>query len=122
MRLRTLVSGCCCAAISALSTVATTAQPLPVQEMSFDLWCQEQAKLPPAECDKRTNSDEAIFEAYRDKVEQYEVPYLQQQLARARMDRDMLDNDPIDNPVTRDITANTAHSSGTVFDNNIRVR
>ena len=34
----------------------------PVQEMNFDLWCQEQAGLPAERCDKRTAQDEAAFE------------------------------------------------------------
>ena len=46
--------------------------------MNFDLWCQEQAHLPPDRCDKRMPEDEKTFEAYRAKIEQYEIPYLQQ--------------------------------------------
>jgi hypothetical protein len=75
----------------------------PVQEMNFDLWCQEQAGLPAERCDKRTAEDEATFEAYRRKVEAYEIPYLQQKSNAARLDRDILRNDPVDNPPTKDI-------------------
>ena len=75
----------------------------PVQEMNFDLWCQEQAGLPAERCDKRTPQDEATFEAYRRKVEAYEIPYLQQKSNAARLDRDILRNDPVDNPPTKDI-------------------
>jgi len=67
-----------------------------VQEMNFDLWCQEQAALPVERCDKRTAQDEATFEAYRSKVEAYEIPYLQQKSNAARLDRDILRNDRID--------------------------
>ena len=74
----------------------------PVTEMNFDLWCQEQAGLPPERCDKRTAEDNAAFEAYRAKVEAYEIPYLQQKANAARMDRDILRNDPVDNPQNRD--------------------
>ncbi len=74
-----------------------------VQEMNFDLWCQEQAGLPPERCDKRTPQDEATFEAYRRKVEAYEIPYLQEKNNAARMDRDILRNDPVDNPPIKDI-------------------
>jgi hypothetical protein len=83
------------------------AQPdhLPVQGMNFDLWCQEQAHLPPAECDKRTGADDAMFNAYREKIDRYETPHLQQELADARMDHDLLNNDPVDNPITKDTTA-----------------
>src|SRR5258708_4601462 len=76
-----------------------------VQEMNFDLWCQEQAGLPAERCDKRTPQDEATFEAYRAKVEAYEIPYLQQKNDAARLDRDILRNDPVDNPPVKDIPA-----------------
>jgi hypothetical protein len=74
----------------------------PVQEMNFDLWCQEQAKLPAERCDKRGDADEAAFEAYRAKVEAYEIPYLQKKDNAARLDRDILRNDPVDNPIKND--------------------
>lgn len=73
----------------------------PVQEMNFDLWCQEEAGLPAERCDKRTDQDEAAFEAYRAKVEAYEIPYLQQKSNAARLDADIMRNDPIDRPVTQ---------------------
>ena len=74
-----------------------------VQEMNFDLWCQEQARLPPDRCDKRTKQDEDTFEAYRAKVEAYEIPYLQKKNEAARLDRDIIRNDPVDNPSTKEI-------------------
>src|ERR1700733_10229888 len=70
----------------------------PVTEMNFDLWCQEQANLPPERCDKRTPEDNAAFEAYRAKVEAYEIPYLQQKANAARLDTDIMRNDPVDRP------------------------
>ena len=70
----------------------------PVQEMNFDLWCQEEAGLPAERCDKRTDQDEAAFEAYRAKVEAYEIPYLQQKENAARLDADILRSDPVDRP------------------------
>jgi hypothetical protein len=78
----------------------------PVQEMNFDLWCQEQAGLPPERCDQRTPEDESVFEAYRAKVEAYEIPYLQEKRNAAQMDRDILRNDPVDRPVTQDPAQN----------------
>ena len=78
----------------------------PVVEMNFDLWCQEQAGLPAERCDKRTAQDEAAFEAYRAKVEAYEIPYLQQKDEAARLDRDILRNDPVDRPLSKDPTPN----------------
>ena len=73
-----------------------------VEEMNFDLWCQEQAGLPADRCDKRTKEDEAAFEAYRAKVEAYEIPYLQQKENATRLDREILRNDPVDNPIQQD--------------------
>ena len=72
-----------------------------VQEMNFDIWCQEDAGLPPERCDKRTDQDEAAFEAYRAKVEAYEIPYLQQKNNASRLDHDIIRNDPVDRPVTQ---------------------
>ena len=73
-----------------------------VKEMNFDLWCQEQAGLPPERCDKRTDQDEAAFEAYRSKVEAYEIPYLQQKNKAVILDRDIIRGDPVDNPIDKD--------------------
>ena len=81
-------------AISAQST-AQRNNNYAVKEMNFDLWCQLQANLPAARCDKRTAQDEATFQAYRAKVEAYEIPYLQRKNADARLDRSSLHADPI---------------------------
>ena len=74
-----------------------------VTEMNFYLWCQEQAGLPVERCDKRDAQDEAAFEAFRSKVEAYEIPYLARKNSAARLDRDILRNDPVDRPPTQDI-------------------
>ena len=67
--------------------------------MNFDLWCQEQAHLPAVRCDKRLAGDEKQFEIFRDKVDQYEIPYLQGQQREMSIHRDIMANDPVDNPV-----------------------
>ena len=85
---------------------------LPVKEMNFDLWCQEQAGLPVERCDKRSAQDNAAFEAYRAKVEAYEIPYLQQKQSAARLDRDILRNDPVDNPLKNDPAAQRQDLNG----------
>jgi hypothetical protein len=77
-----------------------------VQEMNFDLWCQEQVRLPVERCDKRTKQDEETFEAYRAKVESYEIPYLQKKNEAARLDRDIIRNDPVDRPISNNTTPN----------------
>jgi hypothetical protein len=93
-------------ALLAIASMPAQAQTMrggnyPVQEMNFDLWCQEEAELPAERCDKRTDQDEAAFEAYRSKVEAYEIPYLQQKSNAARLDADILRNDPVDRPITQ---------------------
>ena len=81
-------------AISAQST-AQRNNNYAVKEMNFDLWCQLQANLPAARCDKRTAQDEAAFNSYRAKVEAYEIPYLQRKNAATRLDRNLLHPEPL---------------------------
>jgi hypothetical protein len=69
--------------------------------MNFDLWCQEQAHLAADRCDKRLPGDEQTFEDFRDKVDQFEVPYLQQQQRDWAIHRDIMQNDPVDNPASQ---------------------
>lgn len=69
-----------------------------LQEMNFDLWCQEERQLPPERCDKRLPADETAFEAYRSKIEKYEIPYLQRKEDNAQFNRVILHNDPVDHP------------------------
>jgi len=76
-----------------------------VKTMNFDLWCQETQHLAPERCDKRLPNDEADFEAYRAKVEKYEIPYLRGRENGQQLDRAILHNDPVDNPVTQDPAA-----------------
>lgn len=97
------------------------AQNLPLEGMNFDLWCQEQAGRPAAECDKRTADDEAAFEAYRTRIDRYDTTFVQQKLARAQMDHDMLNNDPVDNPITKDQAAETIKTPA-ALNNNLPAR
>ena len=73
-----------------------------VKTMNFVLWCQEQQHLAPDRCDKRTPEDEKDFDAYRAKIEEYEIPYLQQKQNDIALDRNILNKDPVDNPITQD--------------------
>lgn len=86
---------------------AQTGKNYDVKTMNFDLWCQEQAHLPAPRCDKRTPEDEKTFEAYRAQIERYEVPYLQQQQHDLTINRDIMHNDPVDNPVHQNPQAQT---------------
>lgn len=85
--------------------VAAQGGSLDVKPMNFDLWCQETQHLPADRCDKRNARDEADFEAYRAKVEKYEVPYLKSRENGQQLDRTILRNDPVDKPVTQDPSA-----------------
>jgi hypothetical protein len=84
---------------------AAQSQRYEVQTINFDLWCQETQHLPPDRCDKRNPTDEAAYEEYRAKVEKYEVPYLQGQETGAQLNREILHNDPVDNPVSQNPSA-----------------
>ncbi len=75
------------------------AQSVPLHEMNFDMWCQEHEQLPPERCDKRLPADDARFDAYRKKIQDYEVPYLQQREQNEHMNEILLHNDPVDHPV-----------------------
>ena len=86
-------------------------QRYPVQTINFDLWCQETQKLPADRCDKRLPDDEAAYEDYRAKVEKYEIPYLKGQESGAQLNRTILHNDPVDNPVTQDPSAASQQST-----------
>jgi hypothetical protein len=69
-----------------------------VQEMNFDMWCQEERHLPAARCDKRLPEDDAAFNTYRSKIERYEIPYLKEQQRQLQLNTGILHNDPVDHP------------------------
>ena len=73
-----------------------------VKTINFDLWCQEQANLPPERCDKRTPEDEKTFEAYRAKIEKYEIPYLQRKQDEQQLNRTIIHDEPLESPVYKD--------------------
>ena len=77
---------------------AQTSGAVPLTNMNFDMWCQEERHLPPERCDKRLPEDDAAFEAYAAKIQGYEVPYLQDRQEKANMNRIILHNDPVDHP------------------------
>jgi hypothetical protein len=86
------------ASLAAIAPAAAQLNPSPdAKTMNFDLWCQERAALPSARCDKRTSEDEKAFEAYQATLEHYEVPNRSAQYDQGRVNRDIMNNDPIDN-------------------------
>ncbi len=74
-----------------------------VKTVNFDLWCQEQQRLPVERCDKRLPEDEKDFVAWRATIERYEIPYLQNKQNDITLDRNILNKDPVDNTVSRDV-------------------
>lgn len=98
-----------CAAVISTAAIAQDSPIVPgdpqaqqtrynVQEMNFDMWCQEEQHLPAARCDKRLPDDDAAFSAYRRKIERYEIPYLREQERQQQIDVGILHNDPVDHP------------------------
>ncbi len=69
-----------------------------VQGMNFDMWCQEQQHLPALRCDKRLPEDDAAFNAYRAKIERYEIPHLKDQQRQQQLSSGILHKDPVDRP------------------------
>jgi hypothetical protein len=70
--------------------------------MNFDLWCQEEAHLPAHRCDQRTAVDEKAFEDIQREISPYEAQNLRRAEQEMQLERDFLQNDPIDNPMMRD--------------------
>ena len=93
------------ASVMALAAAASAQGRYNVETINFDMWCQETQHLPADRCDKRLPQDEADFEAYRARVEKYELRYLQGKENGAQLDRTILHNDPVDHPVTQDPSA-----------------
>jgi len=87
---------------------AQTSGNVPLTNMNFDMWCQEERHLPPDRCDKRLPEDDAAFEAYAAKIQGYEVPYLRERQDKANMNRVILHNDPVDHPTKPENPQNQA--------------
>ena len=101
MRAMTRLSLIASLTLLASGAFAQTGQNYDVKTMNFDMWCQEEQHLAPDRCDKRTPEDEQAFETYRDKIEQYEIPYLQAKQKQVTLDNNVLHKDPVDNPITQ---------------------
>lgn len=86
----------CTAGIAAAQTPPSSYR---LQDINFDMWCQEQKHYPPERCDKRLPEDDKEFEAYRRTVEGYELDYLKKQRQGQDLDRGILQHDPVDNPI-----------------------
>ena len=99
-------------AVATGSAGAQVGRNYDLHPMNFDLWCQTTARLDWDRCSKHLKEDLDTFEAYRSKIEAYEIPYLQQKNREARIELDILHNDPTDRSPTRSVQAQS--QSGTL--------
>ena len=96
-KLRFMFSAAALLCMSAGAYAQTPTSPsYNVQEMNFDMWCQEQQHLSPARCDKRLPADDAAFQVYRAKIESYEIPYLQRKNNDQQINTGIIHYDPVD--------------------------
>src|SRR6478752_2366477 len=78
-----------------------------IKPLDFGLWCQETMALPSERCAKRLPADVQAFDAFRLKIEAYEIPHLQQKNREARIENDILHGDPVDRSPTRTLQTQT---------------
>ncbi len=76
-----------------------------VTPLNFDIWCQENMGWSFERCGKRQPADVEAFEAFRTTIQAQEIPHLQQQNRDARIESDILHNDPVDRSPTRTLQA-----------------
>src|SRR5215469_15449174 len=93
------------AALFALPANAQQQTTYDVKTINFDLWCQEQANLPPDRCDQRLPEDEKKFEAFRATIERFELSHLKDKERERNFDKNVLHNDPIDQPLNTQATS-----------------
>jgi len=96
------------AAALLVSAGGASAQPrrnYDVPVMNFDMWCQETMTLSFERCSKRQPADLEAFDAFRSKIQAYEIPHLQQKNRDARIESDILHNDPVDRSQTGTLQA-----------------
>ena len=98
MRTLAIIAAVFAVALTGFRANAQSANPYPIHEMNFDMWCQEQQHLPPDRCDKRLPQDDAAFQAYSNKIENYEIPYLRHQQNDQTLNQTIIHNDPVDHP------------------------
>jgi hypothetical protein len=96
---------------AALPAGAQIGRNYDVTPMNFDLWCQETAHIAPERCNKRLPEDNAAFEAFRAQIEAYEIPHLQQKNRDARIEVDILHDDPVDRSATRAMQAQSQQNN-----------
>ena len=103
----------CIAALLLASGAAQAQRNYDVHPMNFDLWCQGTAHIDPDRCDKRLPEDTDAFDTYRAKIEAYEIPYLKEKNRAARIETDIMHNDPTDRSATRAVQTQGQQTSQT---------
>lgn len=73
-------------------------EPLKLQSLNFDMWCQETQKLPPARCDRRSPADDAAFQTFSNKLETYEIENMRVQTRNDEINREIVHYDPVGRP------------------------
>jgi len=101
------------------SAAAQVGRNYDITPLNFDLWCQQTAHVAPDRCDKRLPDDEAAFEAYRAKMDAYEIEYLKQKNKDARIETDILHNDPTDRSATRALQAQSQQGNTPVRNDSV---
>lgn len=84
------------------SALAQSGTRYDVKPINFDLWCQEQAKLPVARCDQRLPEDEATFNTYRATIERYETDYIKEKNSEQNFNRAIINRDELDKTTNLD--------------------
>jgi hypothetical protein len=92
-----------CGVILAVVNVCAAQPAREGATLNFDLWCQEEARLPITRCDSRTPEDQQAFEAHRAALEHYDIPHRSARYNQGRVNRDIMNADPIDNPRKDDL-------------------
>lgn len=92
-------------ALLAASGASAQQRHLKFQPQSFDMWCQETAHLAPSRCDKRLPDDDAAYQAYVNKNENYEQQQQNQKADEHNLNQAILRSDPSSNPAGTPPTA-----------------
>jgi hypothetical protein len=91
--------------VPALGAQAQPRRNYNVPVMNYDMWCQETMGYAFERCIKRQPADVEAFEAFRSNIQGYEIQHLQQKARDARIENNILHNDPVDQSQTGTLQA-----------------
>jgi len=95
--LQLLIMSLAVVAVSSAGRAQDSGLPFRLQQINFDMWCQETQRLPPSRCDRRLPEDDAAFQAYVNRIENYEIENLRRHRQDRAIERQLRDN-PTDQP------------------------